>query len=646
LAKSARRSDFAGLAITSLVIYRGLLPSGPQIGQNVKRLFLCLFLILLIIPLFITPSRISAQGGWSSTFGQGSTAGPFVGYCGYYSDCASLDYDATFSDGWIPAAEPAVGITSDMAPYVLENVDVITVVINVTVGAPTGFIYLYGAGGYCFHTTLSYGDNTVSCTGLAGSSPTRVDVGVATNDVDHPCGCTIKTVTFSGDTGTDPFIPVLDTPEPSAFDFSDCPLMGDAATFRSLNNNFSGWTGDSTLEHPEGQDYGLLFPSGLAQINMTLSKFRMYKLTVKYHLTATAEADTRFDVKIGQSPSYVVNVANNTSNQTFEVPAASYIPSSTGASTNRYTINLVKSAIAGISDWSINPNLVLDYFCLRDATPSASGGSGGGSGGTGTGGTADIFGHYVAAQCQTCTFTLTADLIEDIAGAIRWIFCGLSYLVQCVVIPTFYMLLNAIGRILLLVLQMIGWARQWGEDTLLSGVTWGTSTLLRLTGVGGGYMNNTIAAVQSGLTTAFPNLQAFPDWLQFVFTNAGQVGQGIFGFVGSVFQLIASVISFVVTTVVSLISAGASILQLLIGIFTTAFNATAAVPPGIPVCDTTASTIPETCLQVFMIDNTILADASPVWAVWGLFQGAAGLGLITWAIIYIRNTFVGQDAEA
>jgi hypothetical protein len=84
-------------------------------------------------------------------------------------------------------------------------------------------------------------------------------------------------------------------------------------------------------------------------------------------------------------------------------------------------------------------------------------------------------------------------------------------------------------------------------------------------------------------------------------------------------------------------------LRSLLGIITSAVNAPPVVPPGLPACDPNAEEITESCLPIFIIDNTILADGSPLTILVTISEGIGAFALLWWALNRFRTALNGGD---
>jgi hypothetical protein len=56
--------------------------------------------------------------------------------------------------------------------------------------------------------------------------------------------------------------------------------------------------------------------------------------------------------------------------------------------------------------------------------------------------------------------------------------------------------------------------------------------------------------------------------------------------------------------------------------------------------------IPENCVGLFMIDNTLFADGSYIFAIVTLIEASIGFTVLWWALSELRAAWTGQTQEA
>lgn len=587
------------------------------------------------------------DGGWvaepatGAAFGA-ATFGHWVASTGWVQDCAQFNSGGAWSAYEVVQVSVSVG-----SSFTFTGV---TATFDRTIGT-----YSPGNIDFVWHDTTAPGNRVVtadpnasgsnqtltwtgSVTGVSSLGIALLDgyaldpsTGSGTNHCPLGGSIVLKSIVI---TGTDnPFPTQTPTPTPTALpdsgfsgtplSFPDCPLLGlDNATFKNLNAG-GGWNGTDDLAHPTGQTAALAFPFGHATLPLSLSRFHQYSIVVKFHITDVGDGATEFRVKMGQSPELVVTVAATSSDQQFEVPAANYIPDQSQGNTDLFDFQFVKAEV--VLEGGNNQSLIIDYACVTDGTPPGSEGVLGNTG----------LSLFVDAQtCRSCSYSLQGDLLQDLPGSIDWLLCGLAQLIECTLIPFLFGMLMSISKLIYQGLEQLAFFRQWLELTMVGVNTWSGSTATNMGGYLGGHFRNVVAGLGNNATVS----TNFPD-------VANNFFSAVAGFISAGFAAVGAIFQFIATTLVSIITRGIQMLQVFISIVSIALAAPATIPPGVPACDTTASMIPASCVPIFMIDNTVLADSGFVWPTWGLIQGAVGLGLVVWAIVHVRNSLSGEADE-
>lgn len=103
--------------------------------------------------------------------------------------------------------------------------------------------------------------------------------------------------------------------------------------------------------------------------------------------------------------------------------------------------------------------------------------------------------------------------------------------------------------------------------------------------------------------------------------------------------IVLLIINIIVTVVLAFLNFVLTLINVLFTIIFAGINTPAVVPTGMPTCDTGASTIPESCVPIFMLDHSWFADNSPVNLLVTLIEGSVAFSLFVWAIYRIRGAF-------
>ncbi len=259
---------------------------------------------------------------------------------------------------------------------------------------------------------------------------------------------------------------------------------------------------------------------------------------------------------------------------------------------------------------------------------------------------ADPPGYQPAPQitpyCKVCEYTPVGDLTYDVPMLIGWLMCGVSQLWYCQA----KIILMGIWQVLTTLLTFIALLRQWASLTLIEVIKWGNNSIQ----IFAAWLNAEIANLQTALTGAVASWSGqgsgtnFWDALVALFNGLRDVIlrflddlmsllMALIGLIGTIITLIYNMILYIINQLVALIK------TFLDALFA-AINAPPVTPTGIPVCDTNAEIIYENCLPIFIIDNTILADNTPLGFLLPFIEGTTGFALLWWGINRIRDSLV------
>jgi len=273
----------------------------------------------------------------------------------------------------------------------------------------------------------------------------------------------------------------------------------------------------------------------------------------------------------------------------------------------------------------------------------------------------------LTATCKVCTYSPIGDVNYDLPEVIGWLECSLAQIWECEA----KQILMGIWAALLNILMFLGMMRLWFDYTFFSGSLWLNANIRIVANWANGQFVNlanqltdairygplsSFSITQSGGSNFFDAIISISNAISNLFTQMGVLINGLkdvllsfldklFGLLVLALTLLASIITLIATTVIMWIDMAVNFIGTFIQAVLLAFNAPATTPPGLPFCDTSASTIPESCLAVFYIDNTVLADGSLFNGILPLIEGLVAFGVIWWAIGRFRNVLSNGNEE-
>lgn len=275
------------------------------------------------------------------------------------------------------------------------------------------------------------------------------------------------------------------------------------------------------------------------------------------------------------------------------------------------------------------------------------------------------------AVCKLCTMVLVGDLTNDVPELLQWLWCKIQSLWFCQVKTILY----GIWQTAVNILTFLGFLRLWLAGNTVAFVSWVNANILMFAGwLNGQFVNLTVALTNvfsGGPRVSIINGQVganFWDTLVSLFTNGGNIITGITDTIGTliaalrdvllsmidrIFALLsialglaAALISLIVNFILTAFTFVLSLIGVLLDVILAAVNAPPNPPAGIPICDTSAGSIPEQCVGLFMIDNSLFAPGSPINTIVGFIEASIALAVLVWAWTEARSAFTGQGQEA
>ena len=243
----------------------------------------------------------------------------------------------------------------------------------------------------------------------------------------------------------------------------------------------------------------------------------------------------------------------------------------------------------------------------------------------------------VTAQCKTCAYVPVGDVNYDLPGVIAWLMCGIAQIWTCQMRQILY----GIWQVVTSILTFLVLSRAWIALTLNQLAAWVNADIRIFTAWLNGALANLMTAITGVIAPWGPHDNGgganIWDVLIAFFNVLRDLIKAIVTLATALFELLGALVGLIINGILYLITQLIGLLRTLINLILNALNAPPIPPEGVPVCDDTAEVIYENCVPIFMINNTILGDTSPLWRLLPLIEGASGFGLIWWAIGKIRN---------
>lgn len=397
-----------------------------------------------------------------------------------------------------------------------------------------------------------------------------------------------------------------------------CLLLGDdSSLFMTLPG---AWTLDpSTLTHGTGGT-GLKLEIGQASIVLNLNKYHKYQIALRFHVEDSGSGDI-FSFKLGSTAATTVSVEASADEQTFVTASGgqNFEPDDP-ASSDIYTFTLKE--LLHVED---NGTLVIDLACIEDRTPDVQLVPQAGE-------------DSPPGVCQSCDYTPTGNLLNDLMAIFAWLWCGLSQLFDCVLKP----LLLGLWRAIIDILRWLNFVRMWAGLIWTNlgawlGNAW-TQFLYWLIGA----MNNVQTAFKNIVFAFFDSpLGAFlinaiaailNNPLSAIIANTAHTVETVAGSVGNIIQIGAYYLGLIFNAVVTILGAIPEIFIALVN----GYNAApTAVPVWAPTCSSANTFLYYPCLGSYILDNTLLDG--PAYLMFILLLGLVAVNTILWTVRQLQK---------
>lgn len=413
--------------------------------------------------------------------------------------------------------------------------------------------------------------------------------------------------------GTSPCSNPIASP-PAATKYQPCPTSNDNGVLPG------SWTYTPPVT-PDPSGVGLALNGSVIQKNFSLSRYHEYSMRLSYKLS-TAGPSESFTFAFGKNFTIQLVTTEDDTEDTVNIPASSYEPTTSAAGADVYVL-----AIGAISP-PVSPHLVITYFCLTDETTGAVTGSG-------TGGAPQ-------ASCKDCVYNATGDLIADVLGVLKWIWCGLSQLWDCTIKSLFYGIWKFVG----VIITALAFLRQWAGLVFQNGSTWLGAVVPILWNFIRGLAGNIILTAFNALAGVFNALGItgiINAILAFLNNIPGAISQFL-SFVPGVVSLISTIWDFItywVSTTWSLVSGILGAIPVVFASVVDGFNQSAAsIPVYAPTCNSSNTLFFGPCLGMYIIDNTVFDG--PMFYVFPVVLGFIALNTILWSIEKFKEALSGD----
>jgi len=252
------------------------------------------------------------------------------------------------------------------------------------------------------------------------------------------------------------------------------------------------------------------------------------------------------------------------------------------------------------------------------------------------------------ASCRVCTYAPIGDVNIDLGEVIGWLFCSISQIWHCQAKT----ILMGIWQALVNALTLLGFLRLWLSYTFEAGVATLNGDIRVVAAWVNGQLTNLAARIANALlgistpptggsgTSLFDILKLLIDRIASILS---QLIDAIKGLALALIQLVLAVITLIANIILTFINQLFGLVRTLLNLIVSAINAPPVVPAGLPDCDPDAAMIKESCLPLFVLDNSVFADSSPIHILIPLLEGMAGFGVLWWALNKFRDTLAGHD---
>jgi len=613
--------------------------------RSSRVLVLSVVLLIILSSLFVFPGTVRSQSADHDYDFRASADGSFDTDCGIYDDGSPMGgSDPNWQGSGFGTWGSGSGYTNNVQLSTAGNSSQNAISVNCSIGTTTSAsgmtieytsnddaiafsgIQLFHSGGqtddyFTWPNTSGTPDTitrTFSITGLTQFNFGAYNCSAAgATTCDNGFSITIHRITLHGttlatNTPTPTLTPTIPPQGGGGVPSLSCPLLGqDSANFRNLPGNWK--LAPTTLTNPVGTTSGLAFTTtnANAQLPLTLSRFNQYILTVRYHITNTTAGEIYLG--LGNSPLLRVPIAGTQDTiQSFEVPSSNYEPNRLGTGSNADSYNLI--LIAPTTD-----DLIIDFICVKDASPS------GGSTGTSGNGSWSSSGFVgIQAAVDGCTIPYDDTNNVFIYAISRIWHCGLKPAQEGIwagVTNTFRFI-------------QVGW--DWLSTVVGNWITWISRTAGVLWAWFSGAAGNILIAVLNAAASLFNSL-GLSDLLnrvvQFI-TNLPSIINAIVQTGIAVISIIGYWIGRFINTVLSVIFAVPALITSII----TGFNTSAAtVPVYAPSCNSSNPVLYAPCLSFYVLDHTVWDG--PAFFIMPVFMGLIAWDVLMWAINTIKENF-------
>lgn len=272
----------------------------------------------------------------------------------------------------------------------------------------------------------------------------------------------------------------------------------------------------------------------------------------------------------------------------------------------------------------------------------------------------------IMAECRVVMYAPVGDLLIDTPNLFLWMWGNILNVWNCQAEPILY----GIWTALINIITVFGFFRYWLALTWINAGGWLNGNLTVLANYLNAQILNATGTLQDAIRYQIQGVQiisggaTFWDALVSLFNNIGNTFQSAIGALNTLFSslrdvilalitdlynlltlaltLLGSIVTLILTAIIAWIDMAIGFLGSILQALMLAFTAPAVVPTTLPICDTSASQIPESCLGLFNIDNTVFAAGSLVAPFISLVEGLVALGTLWWGFNRFRAVLSGS----
>jgi len=413
-------------------------------------------------------------------------------------------------------------------------------------------------------------------------------------------------------------------------DTDELPVAPSECLLRNFEFDSSQyWTVDSGIVQFNGGMAWLTDPSVITQ-EVTLhpkdtgpQQYKISMIARRYGAPSTGESITLTWSLTGGSGGIGDSLAGLT-NQNFKTKEDLF----TVDTTTMYTLNLESEGTGGSGQ-----TLQIDRICIQTAD------------GTSPPGYKNLPPIPFTVECKVCAYSPVGDVNVDLPEVIAWLLCAITQIWHCQAKT----ILMGIWQAIVDVLTFLGFWRLWMFYTVQTTAAWGNDNVV----VALRYMNGLVLNLQTAIVDAIysgprgvivtDTGTSFWDALVSLFNGIRDITTSIVGLISNlvdrvfwlILLLVAIIISVINLIIQFVLAASGSIIGFITVLFTTIQTALSAPPSavtGIPICDMNADMIPESCVGIFVLEQSFFFDGSPLNFIMPLVQGTTVFALFWWAI--------------